>query len=84
MELDEQPNVCLSTSVEKVPSIVSAVDAHEKYAISTPSSCINKRERELPLSPKAAIWEVGLRGRSAALKTQITWFDSGTSHHYNQ
>ena len=28
-----------------------------------------------------AIWEVGLRGRSAALKTQITWFDSGTSHH---
>ena len=26
MELDEQPIICLSTSVEKVPSIVSAVD----------------------------------------------------------
>lgn len=54
---------------------------HEKYAISTPSSCINKREREFAALTKSGIWEVGLRGRSAVLKTQITWFDSGTSHH---
>jgi hypothetical protein len=26
MEFDKQPNICLSTSVEKVPSIVLAVD----------------------------------------------------------
>ena len=44
---------------------------HEKYAISTPSSCINKRERELPLSPKAVYVSLAQQVELATLNREV-------------